>query len=235
MSSDRVLIVIPARMKAARFPGKPLAMIDNTTLLGKTYLRASQARDMCSLQTDVLVSTPDNEIMDWCGDEGIPCVQSPAALPTGTHRCAYTLSEMEKDKYQIVVNWQVDEPWMNPKDVVCLMHFRPSSGIATLVALIGDRELYDSNVVKVAIEWIKVPRLGVCENFSRKAIYRGLGHVGIYLFNPDTLLKLGMLEPTEASIRYGLEQLAWLENGYKIEALRIDSMPRAINVPGDLT
>lgn len=219
------VIVIPCRMDSKRFPGKPLARFsDGDILLQKVYNKA-----MLAGADRVVVTSPDAEIKDHCMASGIQHASTSTRPENGTQRCAELIRE-GWDETKIVVNWQVDEPFVEPGWIGRLVGAvgNPYS-IATLVAPLAKREqIEDRNVTKVA-----VGDDGTCKWFSRQ-LGAGCGHIGVYAYSRMALLDLVCLRPTKLAIAERLEQLTWLEHGFKIAAVQVDKMTRAINVPGDM-
>lgn len=236
--SDDVLIVIPCRMASARFPGKPMALIDGEPLLRWTAEQAKRTGHR------VLIASADREIARYCEDEGIPWRPTRGDHPDGTHRCAEVLEQVDPDRVKhirAVVNWQVDEPCVDPADVVrvaesVMVHpgtyigpaeSTPRSQIATLIG--PPTSSPDHNSVKAAVDLD-----GRCLWFSRASLAGGCYHVGVYAFTPWVLDDLGKLEPTPLALAESLEQLTWIEAGYPIRSISIPYIPQGVNVPEDL-
>ncbi len=222
MPTSRTLIVIPARMASKRFPGKPMAMVCGKPLVHRTYLRAEKAGANL-----VVMTTPDDEIEQYCYNNGLTCIASPLDCLTGTHRCSEVANR--EDGYDVVVNWQVDEPLVEPIWVDRLVaEARDRWMICTLIAPIGNNQWQDENVVKVSVS------NDYCHWFSRGHLRGALGHIGVYAYPRETLLELGRLKSTALSQAEGLEQLVWLENHFPIRAVQVGRLPLSINVPKDL-
>jgi len=220
---SKTLIIIPAHMDSGRFPGKPLGEVLGRPLIHWVYNQAQQVSDTC-------VCTPDQEIAAYCEDKKIPFVLSPYGIHNGTHRCAESLSAYDRCcDYDVVVNWQCDEPLIEPAWVEQLIaEVRDRWMIGTLVAPLGNNQWQDENIVKVSVS------NDHCMWFSRGHLRGAMGHIGVYVYPREALLELGRLKPTELSQAESLEQLAWLENHYPIRAVRVDRLPLTINTPEDL-
>ncbi len=223
------IIIIPARMASKRFPGKPLAEVQGRPLVEWTWLRARDTN-----ADYVWVITPDREIGKFCQDKGIPWRPSNENTPTGTHRCAEFFSQMKTGlmapDIDVVVNWQVDEPLVDPEWVVNLIkkvRDNPQE-IQTLVAPLHVDETDNPNMVKVAVS-----RSGNCVWFSRVPI-DVYGHCGVYGFSPKMLDTVSRMGQTRLSRTESLEQLVWIENRIKINAILMCSFPLSINTPKDL-
>ncbi|MBR1785191.1 MAG: 3-deoxy-manno-octulosonate cytidylyltransferase [Bacteroidales bacterium] len=239
----QVAVVIPARYASSRFPGKPLAMLG-----GKPVLRwVTEA--VSTREWDVFVATDDIRIADAAEGWGSNVVFTSDDCQSGTDRCAEALRTLEREedlRYDVVVNVQGDEPFVDPVQLRALVDCfdDPSVQIATLATPIRSvGELMSPNNVKVV-----VGDRGQALYFSRQPIpYRrdaeperwlDLGvyykHVGVYAYRASVLqavcrLPQGALEQAER-----LEQLRWLAAGHSI-AVRVT--PRAnigIDTPEDL-
>lgn len=238
----KTLIVIPARMESKRLPGKPLIEIgqgiNRGSLLSKTYEAAGGYDVPDDENTKVIVATPDAEIVDHCSEHHMDWYETKHNCPTGTHRCAETL-EAEDQKYDCVVNWQVDEPCIKQNDVHKLIDCITGMGlhknkarIATLLATISENERQDPNVVKAV--WLPAIKGGnICHWFSRAPMAGAYGHIGVYAFDPQTLHKMGTVPVSRHAELESLEQLSWF--GFdEIEAEFALETPQSINVPEDI-
>ncbi len=242
----KVLIVIPARYASTRFPGKPLAMLGGETIVSRVWHRAMEAEGV----SDVVVATDDERILDHVvsfGGEGAAMMTSPNHS-SGTERCGEVVERLEGEgrHYDVVINIQGDEPFIEPEQIETLIDCfnSPDVQIATLATSIAStEELLSPNNVKV-----------VCSNnddalyFSRQPIpyRRGVEtsewldhlayfkHVGIYAFRADVLEKVCALSPSVLEECEKLEQLRWLANGYRIKVLETNHANIGIDTPEDL-
>lgn len=228
-----VIGIIPARYGSTRFPGKPLAMIGSKTMIHRTYEQV-----MKSSLDAVVVATDDQRIYDEVLGFGGKAVMTRADHQSGTDRCREALDLVGGD-YDAVVNIQGDEPFIDPQEIdqVAELIRRDDTCLATLAKRITDPSRLDNpNVVKVVFDLD-----GNALYFSRQPIdsYR---HIGIYAYKADTLraiaaLPMGRLERAER-----LEQLRWLENGFRIrvavtdvkDAIAIDTPQDLMNIPKEL-
>ena len=238
-----ILGIIPARYASTRFPGKPLALIGNKPVIQWVYERSSDALD------EVFVATDDERIFNCVRDFGGQVVMTSKNHQSGTDRCAEALEIVESMKgkhFNIVVNIQGDEPFIDPGQIKQLVDLfsDPSTEIATLVTEINCHEdLLDPNKPKVIVDTHDFALL-----FSRAAIpyvqgadvkkwhlrYRFLKHIGIYAFLPDVLRKITVLPPSGLELAESLEQLRWLENGYRIKVGTTTIENIGIDTPEDL-
>jgi 3-deoxy-manno-octulosonate cytidylyltransferase (CMP-KDO synthetase) len=232
--------IIPARFQSTRFPGKPLALIHGKPMIQWVYERASEAI------SDVWVATDDSLIFDTVASFGGKCLMTSADHQSGTDRCAEAARILANTlQFDAIVNIQGDEPFIKPQQLNEVMAcFDHGVQIATLARKISsDVELADQNKPKVV-----VGKNGNALYFSRAAIpfvrglemsqwvgsNRFLAHVGLYAYRSEvlqeiTLLEQGVLERAEA-----LEQLRWLENGFKIKVAETSFQSYGIDTPEDL-
>lgn len=237
----KILGVIPARYASSRFPGKPLALISGISMVERVYRQALKA---ASLST-VVVATDDERIAGTVRAFGGICVMTQPDHPSGTDRCAEALQRME-GSYEAVINIQGDEPFIHPSAINLLADALQEERveIATLVKPVADHhELENPNTPKVVIA-----SNGDALYFSRQPIpfYKGVNfpewqqqhtyfkHIGIYGYRADVLplltcLPQGLLEKAES-----LEQLRWLEHGFRIRTRVTDAETVAVDTPDDL-
>lgn len=232
--------IIPARYQSTRFPGKPLAIINGKPMIEWVVERASQALD------DVWVATDDDRIASAVKSFGGQVVMTSNQHPSGTDRCAEAARIVSgKIDFDVVVNIQGDEPFIHPEQIRLLTGcFTPEVEIATLIQQLSDpAELENPNKPKVVIG-----QTGQALYFSRSVIpfIRGeeknnwlnkntfWGHVGMYAYRADVLQKITQLAPGKLEKAESLEQLRWLENGYRIQTAVTDFHSFGIDTPEDL-
>lgn len=244
----KILGIIPARYGSTRFPGKPLAMIGEKTMIRRTFEQVLK-----SSLDEVVVATDDQRIFDEVLGFGGKAVMTRADHKSGTDRCREALDLVDGD-FDAVVNIQGDEPFIDPKmiDQVAELIRRDDICLATLAKRITDPSMLDNpNVVKVVFDdhgdalyfsRHPLPFVRGCEFgqwLEKTDYYR---HVGIYVYKADTLraiaaMPMGRLEQAES-----LEQLRWLENGLRIrvavtqceDAVAIDTPQDLLNLPQEM-
>lgn len=220
----KVLIVIPSRFGSTRFEGKPLVDIAGKSLIRRTWEQAVKTE----LNARVIVATDDYRIYDHVSAFG-ECMMTSGKHLSGTDRC-FEAAELCDEHFDVVVNLQGDEPFIQPGQIeqLCRAFENPEVDIATLRKPLktGD-ELFNPNIVCVVCA-----RDGSALYFSREAVphIRGVDkrdwvnqfdyyrHVGIYAFRSSVISGIRALEPGLLEQAESLEQLRWLENGYKIHA-----------------
>jgi 3-deoxy-manno-octulosonate cytidylyltransferase (CMP-KDO synthetase) len=233
--------IIPARYASTRFPGKPLIDIHGKTMIRRVY---EQAKKSASLSR-VIIATDDKRIeQEALSFGGEICMTSPEH-PSGTDRCAEVVSAM-KLQCKAVINIQGDEPFINPAqiDLLSACFADPRTQLATLIRKIQSTEvLFNPNSPKVITD-----KDGFAIYFSRQAIpyVRGTEqkdwlmkgtfyqHIGIYGYRVDCLSEITRLRPSTLEKTESLEQLRWIENGYRIKTAVTDFETLAIDTPDDL-
>ena len=231
----RAVGLIPARYRASRFPGKPLASIAGMPMIQRVWRGARGAKSL----ERVIVATDDARIADACRGFGAEVALTRADHASGTDRIAEVAAGLDCDA---VVNVQGDEPLIEGfaiDAVVAALAEDPDVPIATLVHAAEPAALADPNRVKVVLD-----RRGRALYFSRSAIpfAREAGseprcwqHVGLYAYRRDFLLRFTALPPTPAERAEGLEQLRALEHGYPIRCAVIEGWTSAaVDVPDDV-
>jgi 3-deoxy-manno-octulosonate cytidylyltransferase (CMP-KDO synthetase) len=227
--------IIPARYRASRFPGKPLAEIAGRPMLAHVIEGARRAKKL----RDVLVATDDERIAAAAAAVGAPVVMTSPAHPTGTDRLAEAAAKLSD---AIVVNVQGDEPLIEGfviDAVVEALEADPDAPMATVAHPLDGAALADPNRVKVVLD-----ARGRALYFSRAPIPyrradapapRWLQHVGLYAYRRPFLAQFVALAPGGAERAEGLEQLRALEHGFAIRCAVIEgwrSVP--VDVPGDV-
>jgi len=241
--APEALGIIPARYASTRFPGKPLADIAGKSMIRRVYEQAATVMKFLSVATD------DQRIYDAVMDFGGKAVMTSSLHSSGTDRCSEALGLIEREygrQFPVVLNIQGDEPFLDPSQLELLVScfLDPSARIATLVKpALNAIELHNPNRPKVVIS-----QSGEALYFSRTAIpfYKGKEmpewsachgyyiHIGLYAFTRDTLLEITRLPQSSLELAESLEQLRWLENGYRIVVRKTTGESQGIDTPEDL-
>ncbi len=231
------LIVIPARLAATRLPNKPLAMIGDAPMIVHVWRRAVQAG-----AGPVIVAAGDQAIADVITKAGGTAIMTDPELPSGSDRVHAAAETYDPaGKFDVVVNVQGDLPTLEPVLVAASITplADPAIDIATVVArIVSEEELNDPAVVKVALSLQPGATVGPAIYFSRNLIPSGPGdhyhHIGIYAFRRAALRRFVTLQPTIIELRERLEQLRALENGMRMAAALVDTIPLGVDTPADL-
>ncbi len=237
--NPHVLGIIPARMASTRFPGKPLAPIGGVPMVIRVY------RQVCQALSQVVIATGDEQIAEAAKHFGASVILTRGDHPNGTSRCQEAAEQYERQtgrNFSAIINIQGDEPLISPVAITLLAQqiLNPDTEIATLVRLEYDSsKITNPNRVKVVTD-----QQGFALYFSRSptpAFHTPLTpaqpwlcHTGIYAFRPDTLDRLTGLTPTPLELTESLEQLRWLEHGYRIRCCETEYEGFGIDTPDDL-
>ena len=236
----KVLGIIPARYASTRFPGKPLVDIGGKSMIQRVYEQAKR----CTALSEVFVATDDQRIFDHVQQFGGKAVMTADAHQSGTDRCAEVASK--HPEYDVIINIQGDEPFIDPEQIARVVSCFGDAGtqLATLVKKINTtEELYNFSSPKVIIN-----KLSEAIYFSRAAIPHVRGeepqrwlyhniyykHIGIYGYRADILQQVTKLPVSSLEKAESLEQLRWIENGYRIKVAETDLETSAIDTPEDL-
>ena len=236
------LAIIPARYASTRFPGKPLARLGGKPVIQRVYEQVAGVLD------DAVVATDDERIRDAVRAFGGRAEMTSPDHRSGTDRCWEAYCKQGRE-YDVVVNVQGDEPFIRPSQLEAVKRCfdDPATDIATLVkpfteadgldalenpnspkVVLGsaDQALYFSRSV---IPYLRgVPRE---EWLARHTFYK---HIGMYAFRRETLYKVTALPQSALERAESLEQLRWLENGFRIRAGISDVETIGIDTPEDL-
>jgi len=231
------IVLVPARMASTRLPGKPLADIHGEPMIVHVWRRAEEAGI-----GPVVVACAETEIAGAVTAAGGHAVLTRPDRPSGSDRVFEALGTFDPEgRYDVVVNLQGDLPTIDPEVVRAALRplSEPSVDIATLIAPIADAaERDDPNVVKAVVAAPDGADVGRAIYFSRCAVPWGDGplfhHIGIYAYRRDALARYVQLPPGVVEQRERLEQLRALENGMRIDAARVDTVPFGVDTPGDL-
>lgn len=235
--------IIPARYASTRFPGKPLVDIGGMTMIERVYRQASKALER------VVVATDDSRIFDTVKEFGGEVVMTSTNHRSGTDRCFEAFKNCKSDA-DIVVNIQGDEPFIEPRQIeavkACFTRDE-STPIATLVRLfdpsLGWDALFNPNTPKVVLD-----NNGNALYFSRSIIPYVRGkqweqwiesatfytHVGLYAYRADVLSEITRLPQSSLELAESLEQLRWIQNGYRIATALTSDPTVGIDTPEDL-
>jgi 3-deoxy-manno-octulosonate cytidylyltransferase (CMP-KDO synthetase) len=235
--AGQVLAVIPARYASLRFPGKPLASIAGQPMIQRVVERVRQAERV----SRVVVATEDERIKAAVEAFGGEAVMTRHDHRTGTDRVAEVAVHIEAAIY---VNVQGDEPLIDPGTidaVVSEMLEDESIQIGTPCSVITEaKDIMDPNVVKAVrdfdgngLYFSRAPVPWVRDSAEKIAV-KHWKHIGLYAFRRDALLEFPTLPPGELERIEQLEQLRWLENGFRIRVVETDYDAVSVDVPGDV-
>ena len=219
------LAIIPARYASTRFPGKPLARLGGKPVIQRVYEQVAGVLD------DAVVATDDERIRDAVRAFGGRVEMTSPDHRSGTDRCGEAYCKQGRD-YDVVVNVQGDEPFIRPSQLEAVKRCfdDPATDIATLVKPFTKADgLAALENPRSVIPYLRgVPRE---EWLARHTFYK---HIGLYAFRADVLRAVTALPQSPLELAESLEQLRWLENGYKIGVGISEVETIGIDTPEDL-
>lgn len=235
--------IIPARFASTRFPGKPLVDIGGKIMIQRVYEQAKKSLDT------VFVATDDKRIEKAVLSFGGNVVLTSKRHKSGTDRISEAIEviiEKTKEKYEIIINIQGDEPFIYPEQIESLKKcFKlKRTQIATLAKPINNsKDIFDINKPKLILNHKKeaiyfsrspIPFVrGVPQKewISKHKFYK---HIGLYGYRYDVLKEITKLKPSFLEMSESLEQLRWIENGYKIKVEETEYESLGIDTRKDL-
>ena len=231
------IVVIPARMASTRLPGKPLADIHGAPMIVHVWRRAVEA-DI----GPVIVACGEFEIIDAIKDAGGDAVFTNPDHASGSDRVYEAMHTVDPaKKHDVVINLQGDLPSIDPVTVKAVLEplSDASVDIATLATEITDDDERDNpNVVKAVLSLNEGDKIAQALYFSRARVPSNDGphyhHIGIYAFRRAALERFVKLPPGDLEQKEKLEQLRALENGMRIDAGLVDTVPLGVDTPADL-
>lgn len=228
--------IIPARYGSSRFPGKPLTMIKDKTMIEWVY------RACKDVFTNLFVATDDSRIEQAVYDFGGKVIFTRDDHASGTDRLGEALEIIENvlGIYpKIIVNIQGDEPLIQPAQIEELLSCFEDENceIATLIQPFEKDENHaDPNIVKVVtdkqMKALYFSRLAI--PFSKETTVERYKHIGLYAYRADILKKLCTLSPTQLELSESLEQLRWIENGYSLQTKITKYKNIGVDTPSDI-
>ncbi|MDR3260563.1 MAG: 3-deoxy-manno-octulosonate cytidylyltransferase [Tannerella sp.] len=239
----KFLGIIPARYASTRFPGKPLADMHGKTMIQRVYEQVQQTVD------ELYIATDDERIEAAAKAFGGNVIMTSDRHRSGTDRCyeAYCKTGITCD---VVINIQGDEPFIRPEQIELLKSCfaKPGVQIATLVKPFdanGDFEktLFNPNSPKVVLNKNNealyfsrsiIPYLREKEPAGWLSAHTFYKHIGLYAYQTGVLKEIVRLPQSSLELAESLEQLRWLENGYKIQTAITHQETIGIDTPEDL-
>ena len=231
--------IIPARYASTRFPGKPLAVLGGKTVIQRVYEQVK------SVLSDVYVATDDERIFSCVESFGGKAVMTRKDHQSGTDRIQEAV-EKTATQADVIINVQGDEPFIQPSQIQTLMQLfdDPTTQIGTLGKLFESMEAVENpNSPKIVTDM-----KGFALYFSRSVIpyirgkerqdwfseYPFLKHLGVYAYRREVLSEVTKLPQSSLEKAESLEQLRWLQNGYRIRVGMTDVETVGIDTPEDL-
>ena len=234
--------IIPARYASTRFPAKPLAMLGGKTVIQRVY---EQVKDLLD---KVVVATDDERIEQAVKAFGGEVVMTSPNHKSGTDRCFEAYTKVGGD-FDVVVNIQGDEPFIHPSqiasvkacfdddttDIATLVKpFTPADGLAALQNPNSPKVVLNSNFNALYFSRSVIPYLRNKEPEEWLSSHTYYKHIGLYAYRVGVLKEITSLPQSSLEIAESLEQLRWLENGYKIKVGITEIETVGIDTPQDL-
>lgn len=231
--------IIPARYASTRFPGKPLALLGGKPVIQHVYEKVAAVLEAAYVATD------DERIYDVVKSFGGQVVMTRTDHKSGTDRIEEAIEKIGGE-WDVVVNVQGDEPFVakSQLDTICHCFDDPTTQIATLGKPFESMEaVQNPNSPKIVVDNMDfamyfsrsvIPYVRGKEKSSWLTHYPFLKHLGIYAYRKDVLRQVTQLPQSSLEIAESLEQLRWLQNGFKIKVGTTDVETVGIDTPQDL-
>jgi len=236
----KIIAIIPARYASTRFPAKPLVDIGGKSMIQRVYEQVSKTSSLAH----VVIATDNQKIFDHVTSFGGAVCMTKETHVSGTDRCYEALS-LQKESYDYVINVQGDEPFIQPSQITLLADLLDGkTEIATLVKQIENPEqVFNPNVVKAvfaknqeALYFSRstIPHIRNTPDGEWITKHNFYKHIGMYAYRNDILKKLTELPVSALEKVEALEQLRWLENGFRIKVAETKQETIGIDTPDDL-
>lgn len=231
--------IIPARYASTRFPGKPLAILGGKPVIQRVY------EQVASVLGEAYVATDDERIFKAVESFSGRAVMTRSDHKSGTDRIEEAAQKLHTDA-DVIINVQGDEPFIQKSQLETVKHLfdDPQTQIATLGKPFESMEAVENpNSPKIVCDIN-----GYAMYFSRSVIpyIRGkeqsewllnfpyLKHIGLYAYRRNVLAEITQLPQSPLELAESLEQLRWLQNGYRIKVGLTDVETVGIDTPEDL-
>lgn len=231
------IVIIPARMAATRFPGKPLTKIAGISMIAHCYLRAIRAKKIKT----VYVATCDIEIADEINKLGGHVMMTGSHHERASDRTAEALQKI-KNKPDVIVMLQGDEPLIQPNDIdaLVLQHEKyPDVSVFNLTQYISiDSDFQNINTVKLitnlhsdilALSREPIP----CARLKGLQLFKPQKQLGVISFQKQTLIDFSQLPPTPLEKIESIDMMRLIEHGYPIRSVLTDSIMQGVDTPED--
>jgi 3-deoxy-manno-octulosonate cytidylyltransferase (CMP-KDO synthetase) len=236
----KILGIIPARYASSRFPAKALIDIAGKSMVQRVYEQAKK----CVGLNEVVVATDDERIFNHVTEFSGKVIMTASTHQSGTDRCAEVAAALPE--FNVIINIQGDEPFINPNQIakVAACFTDEKTELATLVKkILHNDELNNVNTPKVVLnnrsEAIYFSRSIVpylrgqeLQNWLQHHTY--YKHIGIYGYRAAALQAITKLPVSTLEKAESLEQLRWIQNGYRIKVAETELETLAIDTPADL-
>lgn len=235
--------IIPARYASTRFPAKPLALLGGKPMIQHVYEQVSLVLDA------VYVATDHEKIAHTVESFGGRVVMTSPHHNSGTDRCHEAFEKVGAG-YDVVINIQGDEPFIQPSQIETVMNcfiedprtdiatlvkpFAPADGLAALENPNSPKVVVDAELNALYFSRSVIPYLRGVEKEQWLSQHTYYKHIGLYAYRAEVLKAITALPTSTLEKAESLEQLRWLENGYRIKVGKTDAETIGIDTPEDL-
>ncbi len=237
----KILGVIPSRYDSSRFPGKPLADIAGKSMIQRVFEQCQKSKSL----SDLVVATDDDRIFDHVRNFGGNAVMTSTKHTSGTDRCHEALHKLGSANFNYVINIQGDEPFIQPiqidkvaallkGDVSLASLAVPTKSLSAILDKDKTHVVFkkDMNALYFSREPIPHIKNTSHEDWTSKSLH--YIHLGIYGYSKDVLKEVVNLPKSSLEVAESLEQLRWMENGYKIKLGLTNEVSYGIDRPEDI-
>ena len=235
----KVVGIIPARYASTRFPGKPLAMLGGRPVIQRVYEQVS------TVLGEAWVATDDERIRMAVEAYGGRVVMTRSDHKSGTDRIAEAVEKIAADA-DVIINVQGDEPFIQPSQLHTVCHLFDDS--QTQIATLGKpfetmEQVENPNSPKIVTDLqgyalyfsrSPIPFIRGTERSQWLGAFTFLKHIGLYAYRREVLAAITRLPQSPLEMAESLEQLRWLQNGYRIKVGITDVETVGIDTPEDL-
>ena len=238
----KYLALIPARYASTRFPAKPLAILGEKPIIQHVYERVSSVFEHAYVVTD------DERIEICVLAFGGRCIMTGTHHKSGTDRCYEALEKLGAD-YDVVVNVQGDEPFIATSQLetikacfadaqtqiaTLVKPFLPADGIEALENPNSPKVVLDNNNYAIYFSRSVIPYLRGVEKSEWLEKHTFYKHIGLYAYRSQVLKEITSMPLGELEQAESLEQLRWLQAGFRIKVGTTDVETIGIDTPEDL-
>jgi 3-deoxy-manno-octulosonate cytidylyltransferase (CMP-KDO synthetase) len=230
----QIVLVIPARYKSTRFPGKPLIDLDGKSMIQRVYEQCLKAVPASA----VYVATEDSRIMEHCNANGMQAILTTDACLTGTDRVAEVATQIEADYY---INVQGDEPVFNPADITKMLEMLPKANGKILngyCEIDSEQEHQSVSTPKVVFRnderLLYMSRAPIPGN-KKNEFHFGYRQVCIYAFPKQALVNFSQQKnKTPLENEEDIEIIRFLEMGYEVQMIKMSKESIPVDNPEDV-
>lgn len=228
------ILVIPARYKSGRLPGKPLIVIKGKTMLERVWTKCSKAFD----KKKIFIATDDKRIQNLCKLKNYNCIMTSDKCLTGTDR---VFEVSKKIKAKTYINVQGDEPLISPIDIKKVIQSSKKNKsyiINAMTKIDNEKDFRSVNVPKLTVDknnfLMYMSRAPIPLNKENKFV-EAYKQVCIYSFPSKQLSEFGKIKKKTYNENFeDIEILRFLENGYKVKMVKVSNSSIGVDTMKDV-